>query len=298
VDLHLKGLAALGASISSTGGYVEASATRLHGAHIVFDHVSVGATLHLMMAAALADGVTTLANAAREPEVVDLADLLNAMGGQVRGAGSDTVVIEGVKTLHGAEHDNIPDRIEAGTWLVASLLTGGRIEIEGARRDHLQAVEARLEQAGATLEERQGVIGLKTAGPWKAADVSTLPYPGFPTDMQAQWMTLMSLASGTTVIRETIFENRFQHVSELVRLGADISVQDRAAVVRGVRALTGAPVMVSDLRAGVSLVLAGLAAQGTTEIHRIYHLDRGYDRLVEKLRGVGARIERIAGPAI
>jgi len=298
VDLHLKGLAALGVSITNSGGYVEAEAGRLKGAHIAFDHVSVGATLHLMMAAALAEGVTVLSNAAREPEVVDLADLLNAMGGGVRGAGSDTVTIEGVRELHGAEHDNIPDRIEAGTWLVASLLTGGRIRVTGARRDHLQAVEARLLQAGVRLEERDGGLGIVAPVRWRAADVSTLPYPGFPTDMQAQWMTAMALADGTSEIRETIFENRFQHVSELVRLGADITVQDRAAVVRGVPALKGAPVMVSDLRAGVSLVLAGLAATGTTEIHRIYHLDRGYDRLVEKLRGVGARIERIPGPAI
>ena len=298
VDLHLKGLAALGASITNSGGYVEAAASRLRGAQIAFDHVSVGATLHLMMAAALADGETVLSNAAREPEVTDLADLLNAMGGQVRGAGTDTVTIVGVRELHGAEHANIPDRIEAGTWLVASLITGCGIEVAGARRDHLQAVEARLQQAGAEVREQDGILSLAGPGRWRAADVSTLPYPGFPTDMQAQWMTAMSLATGTTVIRETIFENRFQHVSELVRLGADITVQDRAAVVRGVAGLTGAPVMVSDLRAGVSLVLAGLAAAGTTEIHRIYHLDRGYDRLVEKLRGVGACIERIPGPAI
>ncbi len=297
VDLHLKGLAAMGASITTAGGYVEAVAPRLRGARIVFDHVSVGATLHLMMAAALADGETVLAGAAREPEVVDLADLLNAMGGRVLGAGSDTVTVEGVRELHGAEHDNLPDRIEAGTWLVASLLTGGGLGVAGARRDHLGAVEARLLQAGAAIEERDGALRAVVRGRWRASDVTTLPYPGFPTDMQAQWMAAMALAEGTTVIRETIFENRFQHVPELVRLGAEISVQDRNAVVRGVPGLRGAPVMVSDLRAGVSLVLAALAASGTTEIHRIYHLDRGYDRLVEKLRGVGAAIERVPGPA-
>ena len=298
VDFHLKGLAAMGAEVTISGGYVEARAARLHGADIAFETVSVGATLHLMMAAALAEGRTGLANAAREPEIVDMAALLNAMGGRVTGAGTDRIDVEGVNRLHGAVHDNLPDRIEAGTFLVLSLMSRGALAVRGVPRAHLAALEAKLREAGGALQEEDGTV--RVAGPdrWRAADISTVPYPGFVTDLQAPWTTLMALAEGTAVIRETIYENRFQHVSELDRMGADIAVRGSTAIIRGIRALKGAPVMVSDLRAGAALVLAGLAAEGTTEIHRVYHLDRGYERLTEKLRAVGADIERVPGPQV
>jgi len=298
VDLHLKGLAALGASIDVREGYVEAAAERLRGAEVSFGMPSVGATENVMMAACLAEGTTVISNAAREPEVVDLADLLGRMGGRISGAGTGTITVEGVRSLGGAVHRPVPDRIEAGTFLVLSALTGGGITVRGARREHLNALEAALRDAGVAVVEADGGLGVRRDGRWKAADVVTQPYPGFPTDLQAQWMALMSVAEGTTAVRETVFENRFQHVPELVRLGADIAIRGNTAVIRGVSRLRGAPVMVSDLRAGAALVLAGLAAEGSTDVQRVYHLDRGYDRLVEKLKGVGAWIERVPGPPV
>jgi UDP-N-acetylglucosamine 1-carboxyvinyltransferase len=298
VDLHLKGLAALGASIDVREGYVEASADRLRGAEVAFGMPSVGATENVMMAACLAEGTTVLSNAAREPEVVDLADLLGQMGARISGAGTGTITVEGVRSLGGAIHQPVPDRIEAGTFLLLSAMTGCGIEVRGARREHLNALEAALRDAGVAVVESERGLGVRCEGRWKATDVVTQPHPGFSTDLQAQWMVLMALADGSSVVRETVFENRFQHVPELVRLGADIAIKGNTAVIRGVGRLTGAPVMVSDLRAGAALVLAGLAATGTTEVQRIYHLDRGYDRLVEKLRGVGAEIERVPGPPV
>ncbi len=298
VDIHLKGLAALGAAIEMREGYVEASARRLKGGRVVFEFPSVGATENVMMAATTAEGTTTIENAAREPEIADLAALLNAMGANVSGAGTDTITIDGVNGLHGAEHVPIPDRIEAATYVILSALTGGKLKVTGANRHHLHSLEAALGRAGVTVTERDGAIIATPAGTgrWNAADVATAPYPGFPTDMQAQWMVLMCLANGSSVIRETVFENRFQHAPELTRLGADITIKGNTAVVRGVKELKAAPVMVSDLRAGAAMVLAGLAAKGTTEVQRIYHLDRGYDRLVEKLQAVGAKIDRVPGP--
>lgn len=298
VDLHLKGLAALGASIDVSEGYVEARAGKLRGAEVSFDMPSVGATENVMMAACLAEGTTVMRNAAREPEVVDLADLLRAMGARIQGAGEETITIEGRKTLGGAVHRMVPDRIEAGTFIVLSALTGCGVTVRGARREHLRALESNLEAAGFRVEDREGALGLSCTGRWRGADVETEPYPGFPTDLQAQWMALMALAEGQASVRETVFENRFQHVPELVRLGADISIRGNTATIRGVSRLLGAPVMVSDLRAGAALVLAGLAAHGTTEVQRIYHLDRGYDRLVEKLRAIGASIDRVPGPPV
>ncbi len=296
INYHLSGLAAMGACIDIQGGYVEASAEKLHGARVVFETASVGATENVMMAATLAEGTTVISNAAREPEVSDLAELLNKMGARIKGAGTDTVEIEGVKSLHGAEFESIPDRIEAGTYLILSMLTGCGLSIDGVRREHLQALEARMADAGATMEQECGAVRVVCPDPIRAIDIMTLPYPGFPTDMQAQWIALMSLARGTSTVRETVFENRFQHVPELVRMGADITVRGATAVIRGMRELRGAPVMISDLRAGAALVLAGLAAKGETVVHRIYHLDRGYDRLVSKLKAVGAAIERVPGP--
>lgn len=296
VDLHLKGLAALGAVIELKDGYVEAEGRALKGARVVLDFPSVGATENVMMAASTASGTTTIENAAREPEITDLADLLNAMGAQVRGAGTDSIVIEGVRNLHGADHRPIPDRVEAATYLILSLLTGGRLSVAGANRQHLHALEAAFDRIGARMTESGAGLAVAKDGRWKSTDVATAPYPGFPTDMQAQWMVLMSLAEGSAVIRETVFENRFQHAPELTRLGADISIKGSTAIVRGVPELKAAPVMVSDLRAGAAMVLAGLAAKGTTEVQRIYHLDRGYDRLVEKLQAVGAGIDRVPGP--
>lgn len=298
VDIHLKGLSALGAKIEVRDGYVEAEGQHLKGGRVVFEMPSVGATENVMMAASTADGETTIENAAREPEITDLADLLNAMGAKVNGAGTDTIRIEGVQELHGAGHEPIPDRVEAATYLILSLLTGGQLSVNGANRNHLHALEAAFDRIGARMEETKTGLAVRKDGRWTATDVGTAPYPGFPTDMQAQWMVLMSLADGTATIRETVFENRFQHAPELIRLGAEISIKGSTAIIRGVKELKAAPVMVSDLRAGAAMVLAGLSAKGTTEVQRIYHLDRGYDRLVEKLQAVGAKIERVPGPPI
>ena len=295
IDFHLKGLAAMGADISIVGGYVEAktTGTGLRGARIALEFPSMTATENIMMAASLADGTTVISNAAREPEITNLGDILRSMGAGVEGDGSGVVTVVGRRSLSGCHHRLIPDRIEAGTWLLLSLLSGCKIPVRGAHRADLQALEAALFDAGAGIEEKAGALHVSCPGRLRATDVTTQPYPGFPTDMQAQWMVLMCHAEGTSVIRETIFENRFQHVPELVRMGADITVRGNTAVVKGVKSLKGAPIMVSDLRAGITLVLAGLAAEGETEVRRIYHLDRGYERLVAKLTAVGADIRRV-----
>jgi UDP-N-acetylglucosamine 1-carboxyvinyltransferase len=293
VDIHLAGLERLGARISQAHGYVEAEASRLRGARVPLEFPSVGATENLMMAATLADGTTLIENAAHEPEIEDLAAALVKMGAKISGAGTAVIRIDGVRELGGFDHEVIPDRIEAGTLLLAAAITGGDVCVARARADHLDALIVKLEEAGATIEMRGDGIALRGDAPLAAADVRTLPYPGFPTDLQAQFMALMALASGESLITETIFENRFMHVQELVRMGADIRVEGRRAAVRGVAGLSGAPVMATDLRASVCLVLAGLAAQNTTEVLRAYHLDRGYERLEEKLSALGAEIERV-----
>jgi UDP-N-acetylglucosamine 1-carboxyvinyltransferase len=292
VDLHIKGLQALGAKIDIEQGYILARADRLKGAHIVLDLVTVTGTENLMMAATLAEGVTVLENAAREPEVVDLADCLNAMGARIRGAGTDVITIEGVARLHGAIHRVMPDRIETGTFLCAAAATGGDIKLKGTRANILDAVISKLQEAGAHVEQGEDWIRLSTDGALKSVSLRTAPYPAFPTDMQAQFMALNSVAGGTAIVTETIFENRFMHVQELRRLGAEIEVEGNTAIVRGVKTLQGASVMATDLRASASLVLAGLVAQGETMVDRVYHLDRGYECIEEKLSQLGARIRR------
>lgn len=293
INLHLKGLEALGARVELKHGYVEAQADRLRGTDFYFDIATVTGTENLMMAAALAEGRTVLKNAACEPEVAELAAALGKMGARIQGAGTDVVVIDGVKELRPVEHEIMPDRIEAGTLMVASGMTRGNVKLLNCNLAHLEAVAAKLREAGVEIFPEED--GVKVIGPaiLKGVDVKTLPYPGFPTDMQAQIMSLMCLADGLAVITETVFENRFMHVGELKRMGADIRVEGPNAIVRGVPGLTGAPVMATDLRASASLVLAGLAAEGTTEVSRIYHLDRGYERLDEKLILLGARIKRV-----
>jgi len=294
VDLHLKGLEALGAKIELSGGYIEARAPKgLAGGHYVFPFVSVGATENLLMAASLARGETTLVNAAREPEVVDLARCLAAMGARIDGIGSDTMTIQGVDALGAAEHRIVPDRIETGTFAMAAAATRGELELLGARLDIIDSVAEALEQAGVDIAETNRGLKVSRRDGLVGVDVMTEPYPGFPTDMQAQMMALMSVAEGASMITETIFENRFMHVPELARMGANINVHNASAMVRGVKKLTGAPVMATDLRASVSLVIAGLAAEGETVINRVYHIDRGYERIEEKLKGCGAEIERI-----
>jgi UDP-N-acetylglucosamine 1-carboxyvinyltransferase len=294
INLHLKGLAMLGADIRLEHGYVEASAPQLKGADIFFDVVTVTGTENLMMAAALADGVTVLRNAAREPEVVALADVLNQMGAVVEGAGTAVIKIHGAKRLQPVTTRIIPDRIEAGTFMVAAALTGGDVTLLDCEPDHLRACIHKLEQTGARIEVAGGRLRVQGADAIQSADVKTLPYPGFPTDMQAQFMVLMAVANGQSIIAETIFENRFIHVSELRRMGADITVSGNTALVRGVPELSGAPVMATDLRASASLVLAGLVARGTTEINRVYHLDRGYETLEAKFSALGGSIHREA----
>jgi len=293
VDQHLKGLQAMGAQVSIEHGYILVRAKRLRGANICMDLVTVTGTENLMMAATLAAGTTRIENAAREPEVVDLADCLNAMGARVRGAGSDVITIEGVERLRGASYHVMPDRIETGTFLAAAAATGGSIRLTGARPDILDSVLEKLREAGAVIETGRDWIALKTNGALSAVNVRTSPYPAFPTDMQAQFMALDSVARGTALVTETIFENRFMHVQELKRLGADIEVEGNTAVVKGVPHLDGAIVMATDLRASASLVLAGLIARGTTTVERVYHLDRGYERIEEKLTRLGARIKRV-----
>jgi len=297
VDLHIKGLERLGAQIELRQGYIEAQAPQgLQGAEVIFPLVSVGATENLLMAASLAEGETTLVNAAREPEIVDLAACLNAMGAKISGAGTDRIAITGVKRLHGTEHVVVPDRIEIGTYLMATAITGGAVELVGARHDLVAAVARSLESAGVEISETaQGISVRRNNARLVGVDVMTEPFPGFPTDLQAQMMALMSTAEGAAMITETIFENRFMHVPELCRMGANINVHGASAMVRGVPHLNGAPVMATDLRASVSLVLAGLAAEGETTVNRVYHLDRGYERLEEKLAACGADIERLPG---
>ncbi|MBN8716536.1 MAG: UDP-N-acetylglucosamine 1-carboxyvinyltransferase [Stenotrophomonas sp.] len=295
VDLHIKGLQALGAEIVVEHGFIKArSAGRLKGARHVFELVSVGATENVLMAAALAEGTTVLENAAMEPEIVDLADCLNAMGARIRGHGTPRIEVEGVARLHGGEHAVIADRIETGTFLVAAAMTGGRITATHTRPDTLDAVLGKLRQAGAEIACEGDRIHLDMHGQRpRAVDITTAPHPAFPTDMQAQFMALDCVAEGVGVVTETIFENRFMHVNELLRLGADIRVDGHTAVVRGVPQLSGAPVMATDLRASASLILAGLVAEGETTIDRIYHLDRGYENIEAKLSALGARIHRV-----
>ena len=295
IDLHIKGLQELGAKIELEGGYVNAKCNgRLTGAEIVFPFTSVGATENLMMAATLADGETRLINAAREPEVIDLANCLVAMGAQIDGIGSDTLVIQGVERLGGTSHRVIADRIEAGTYAMAVAVTGGEVQLVGANLEHLGAVSETLRAAGLILEETDtGISARRENDRLTGVDVMTDPYPGFPTDMQAQFMALMATVNGASMVTETIFENRFMHVPELTRMGANINLHGGSAMIRGVPKLTGAPVMATDLRASVSLVLAGLAADGDTIVNRVYHLDRGYERLEEKLAACGAEVERI-----
>jgi UDP-N-acetylglucosamine 1-carboxyvinyltransferase len=296
VNLHVEGLRRLGAEIEIEGGYIRARADRLHGARIVLETVTVTGTENLMMAACLADGRTIIENAAREPEVVDLAGFLTAMGARIQGAGTDTLVIEGVERLHGCRYDVLPDRIEAGTYLVAGAITGGRVRAGGVRPEHLDAIIAKLREAGATVTVGADWVEADMGGRRpKAVDIRTAPYPAFPTDMQAQFAALDTIADGVGTVIETIFENRYMHMLELRRLGADIRIEGHTAVVHGVEGLSGAPVMATDLRASASLVLAGLVASGTTEIQRIYHIDRGYERIEEKLRLLGADIERVPG---
>ncbi len=302
INLHIKGLEKLGATIKMDHGYLEATANGLKGAHFHFDTISVTGTENLMMAAALADGITVLENAAREPEVEDLANLLRAMGASIEGAGMHKIVIRGMSRLHGAEHSIIPDRIEAGTFIVAAAITGGHLAVLHCEPRHLAALIAKLTDVGARIDRLTHQSGgntwhqldVRLPEPLRAADVTTEEYPGFPTDMQAQYMALMTQAEGSSAITETIFENRFLHALELLRMGADITVNGRRAVVRGKTSLSGAKVQASDLRASASLVLAGLAAEGETLIDRVYHIDRGYERIEEKLNKVGAKIRRIS----
>jgi UDP-N-acetylglucosamine 1-carboxyvinyltransferase len=297
VDLHIKGLQRLGAEVELRQGYIEARAPKgLRGAEIVFPSVSVGATENVLMAATLAKGESLLINAAREPEITDLAHCLVAMGAEIDGIGSDRLQVRGVAGLHGARHTVIPDRIETGTYMMAAAATGGDVRLVGARLDHVEAVRRILESAEVCVTDTGGGIAVRRRnGRLAGVDVMTEPYPGFPTDLQAQIMALMAIAEGASMITETIFENRFMHVAELARMGANINVHGASALVRGVPRLMGAPVMATDLRASVSLILAGLAASGETVVNRVYHLDRGYERIEEKLSACGARIERLRG---
>jgi UDP-N-acetylglucosamine 1-carboxyvinyltransferase len=297
VNLHVAGLEAMGAEISIESGYIHAKAGRLRGARIVLDTVTVTGTENLMMAAALAEGRTVIENAAREPEVADLAGFLAAMGADVSGAGTDTIVIEGRERLGGCEYAVLPDRIETGTFLVAGAITGGRVRVRGARPDHLDAVIAKLREAGAAVATGADWIEADMRGRRPAAvDIRTAAYPGFPTDMQAQFAALDAVADGVATIVETIFENRYMHMLELRRLGADVRIEGNTAVIHGAPRLSGAPVMATDLRASASLVLAGLVAEGTTDVQRIYHIDRGYECIEEKLGRLGAEIRRLPGP--
>ncbi|HSD50171.1 MAG TPA: UDP-N-acetylglucosamine 1-carboxyvinyltransferase [Candidatus Methylomirabilis sp.] len=293
INLHLMGLERLGASIRLNQGYVEAEAPRLQGARIAFDLQTVTGTENLLMAAVLAEGITILENAACEPEVVDLAHLLNTMGAKVEGAGTSTITIHGVSALGGARHRIIPDRIEAGTFAIAAAITGGDVSIHDCQPMHLEAITAKLEESGARIEPGVDRLRVTGTGRPRAVNVRTQPFPGFATDMQAQIMAFMAVADGQSVITEAVFENRFMHVNELLRMGADITIAGNTAVVQGVPHLSGAPVMATDLRASASLILAGLAARGTTTVSRIYHLDRGYEAIERKLSALGADIERV-----
>jgi len=294
VDLHINGLMAMGAEIEVEGGYIRARASRLHGAHLTMDLITVTGTENLMMAATLADGLTVIENAAREPEVVDLARFLTLMGAKIEGAGTDTIKIEGVDALHGAEHTILPDRIEIGTYLVAVAMTGGKVRLKNTRSNLLDAVITKLREAGAYIENGDNSILLDMTGRRPlAVNVHTSPFPGFPTDMQAQFTAMNCIARGSGYITENVFENRFMHLQELQRMGADVKLEGNTAIINGVEQLTSAPVMATDLRASASLVLAGLVATGETVVDRIYHIDRGYETIEEKLQQLGARIKRI-----
>lgn len=294
IDIHLKGFEALGVKIEQGHGYIEASAPEgLKGTSIYFDFPSVGATENIMMAASLAEGTTILENAAEEPEIVDLANYLNKMGAKIRGAGTDTIRIEGVEKLHGADYTIIPDRIEAGTYMIAAAMTGGDIVVENVLPEHQKPLIAKLREAGAVVEENIDKVRVIGKNPLKAVSIKTLPYPGFPTDMQAQMMSMMVIAEGRSKVTETVFENRFMHVVELNRMGAQISTEGRSAVIDGPCKLTGCDVRATDLRAGAAMILAGLVAEGTTRIGDLHHIDRGYENIVAKLKNLGADIERV-----
>lgn len=293
VNLHLKALKAMGAEIELRDGYIEAKASRLRGAVICFDIPTVTGTENIMMAATLAEGRTVLKNAAREPEVVNLADVLNDMGAKIGGAGTDVITIDGVERLRPVEATIIPDRVEAGTFIIAAAITGGDVVIRGCDAGHLDAPITKLRETGMTISPVDGGLRVTGGNGLESVPVTTLPYPGFPTDLQAQMIALMAVAKGTSVVTETVFENRFMHVQELLRMGADIVIEGNSAIVKGVPRLKGAPVMATDLRASASLVLAGLVAEGTTEISRVYHIDRGYERIEEKLSSLGAAIRRV-----
>lgn len=294
IDIHLKGFEALGVKIEQGHGYIEASAPEgLKGTSIYFDFPSVGATENIMMAASLAEGTTILENAAEEPEIVDLANYLNKMGAKIRGAGTDTIRIEGVEKLHGADYTIIPDRIEAGTYMIAAAMTGGDIVVENVLPEHQKPLIAKLREAGAVVEEDIDKVRVIGKNPLKAVSIKTLPYPGFPTDMQAQMMAMMVIAEGRSKVTETVFENRFMHVVELNRMGAQISTEGRSAVIDGPCKLTGCDVRATDLRAGAAMILAGLVAEGTTRIGDLHHIDRGYENIVSKLKNLGADIERV-----
>lgn len=293
IDLHLKGLMALGAKINLGHGFVEASAKKLKGAKIYLDFPSVGATENIIMAATMAEGTTIIENSATEPEIVDLSTFLNSMGAKISGAGTDTIIINGVKELQASTHSIIPDRIEAGTYMIAAAITRGEVLLENVITDHLKPISAKLKEAGVEISEELSSLKVNAKKRAKAIDIKTLPYPGFPTDMQAQAMALMSIAEGTSVIIETMFENRFMHVCELNRMGANIKVEGRTAVVDGCEKLTGAQVKATDLRAGASLILAGLIADGPTEVENVEHIDRGYYKLEENLSRLGVDIKRI-----
>ena len=296
IDLHLKGLTALGADIKMSHGIIECSAKKLAGSRVYLDFPSVGATENIMMAASRAEGTTVIENAAEEPEIVDLANFINGMGGRVYGAGTNIIRIEGVSRLKGANHTVIPDRIEAGTYMIMAAAAGGDVLVENVISDHLKPAMAKLAETGVTIDEEDAGVRVRSKGRCNAIDVKPLPYPGFPTDMQAQMMACLTTAQGTSVITETVFENRFMHVNELRRMGSNIVIEGHSAVVKGVPKLTGAPVKASDLRAGAALIIAGLVAEGKTEICSIHHIDRGYEDLVVKLTGIGADIKRKVFP--
>ncbi|MEG6522861.1 UDP-N-acetylglucosamine 1-carboxyvinyltransferase [Desulfotomaculum sp. 1211_IL3151] len=293
IDLHLKGFSALGADIRYGSGYIEASAQELTGSDIYLDFPSVGATENIMMAAVLAKGQTIIENAAEEPEIVDLANYLNSMGAKIKGAGTKVIRITGVPELTGTTHAVIPDRIEAGTYLVAAAMTRGDVVVENVIADHLKPIVAKLKEAGAEIIEDETQIRVRSQSKLKGVDIKTLPYPGFPTDMQAQFMTLMTVSEGTSIITETVFENRFMHVNELKRMGARIKIEGRTAIVQGVKTLNGAEVKATDLRAGAAMILAGLTATNQTGVSNIHHIDRGYEKLIEKLQAIGADIQRV-----
>ena len=294
IDLHLKGFAALGARIELGHGYVEAVAEKLIGATIYLDFPSVGATENIMMAATMAEGITLIENAAEEPEIIDLANFLNKIGADIKGAGTDTLRIKGVKSFHGARHAVIPDRIESGTYMIASAITGGDLIVNNVVSSHLKPLIAKLRESGAIVHEMEDSVRVIGTDSPKAVDITTLPYPGFPTDLQAQFMALMATANGSCTVIETVFENRFMHVSELNRMGAKIRIEGHGAVLQGNPHLQGAQVNATDLRAGAALILAGMAAEGITEIHDIQHIERGYDNIEEKLRGVGVNIRKVS----